>query len=379
MHPDTCEACKPGGWAVGMPCAHPHSRDPVAGSRRLLFVLGLFFQSRVLVAVGFILFLISLLLVIAWPVSQDDDAFRYLIVDSLAPWLVWLVATLLLVLGLWSWSIHRRRFFETESFVILALMALLASISQGLINHRLYLSSPQGFYIEQEAAEAFKESRDLELKERKERSQRRLATYADLEQDMPRPGGAFQVHWLYTEQSVLETVDAWCFETAESTVRFELKRILVQVINPKGPPARPRTLTQYTFFAMYGEEEFSLDPTSLQDAFKKVAEAPEQFPAAPLLALIRQRVQAEKELLEDIDAQLQSLGSKAAFRLSAWFFIHQSMMDILGDNPQHVKPASFQTRLSALVFACLKFFFFTALIVTLSRRWSRPAEPASRG
>jgi len=196
--------------------------DPEAGLQRLSFVLRLLFPRRVIVAVGFNLIVASHLILLAMREFQSHSAFRYFIVDSFAPWLFWLVATLALVLSLWNWLTHRKRFFETENFVIPGLMALSASINYGLINYRIHLSSPDGFYIEQEAADAFKEFRDIELKARKETVHRQLTTYESLEQNMPEPESVFLVHRLSDpETAIFETVDTWCFEAADPTIPLE--------------------------------------------------------------------------------------------------------------------------------------------------------------
>lgn len=360
------------------PDAQRHN-DPEFGLARAWFVVKMVllpYGSTAFVLSAIVIMVVTLAVPILYYAALKGTARRSLpwdmpwLWDALLPWMIWTIATALLAVFVVGWLRSRRRLYEFENFIVLTLIAILGSASHGLVNHLIFSYSPDSFYIEQETAEAALEFRRTELTATKNRVERALVMLDSVEKAL---SGLSRLEVRSVEYSSdllgvgTNSKSVWEIGPFVSGIKLLLGRVRM------GGNVNMERRTIFWLYAADGLDSVELGTSSLTDSYRFLGDGVQYVESGPVLKAIKSTAEEKYALLHDVKRQMELLDRRFA-KPSVAFFMYQSMMSILGDDPQHVKPSGFWTRVLSLVFACARFFFFGAIIAILSQRWARPLE-----
>lgn len=246
------------------------------------------------------------------------------------------------------WWSRRKILAKVEHRVILGTLILISSVSWGVANFGIYLVDPNAFDIDP-GLKLWQKQRAGELKALSMNAEQKAELWRSLERRLNVPGSShFKFKWF----SPLR------FVTGLYPVEVPLQGVKITLFRER--ETNPFSLGTWGLMAREGARSVTLHPAfspGAQDVLLKPGR--DGVSRQYLLTAFRFGVSWElsrKRLVESRNLEAIPIGA----------FVYQSLMTVLGDNPEYLRPNSLVTRGLALAFAVAKFLYlgvFIALIV----------------
>ncbi|MBZ5508603.1 MAG: hypothetical protein LAO78_24350 [Acidobacteriia bacterium] len=274
-----------------------------------------------------------------------------------------------LAFPLWAlvreWFKWRSSLLESETYLVLFTAALCLSTWFGLANYTLYFLDSSSFNADKQLEQVFAESQEREWQQHLTDSARVVRTCEEIVRLLQQePGEVLQLSKV--------THDLYRTDLKGSDV--EISYILFPNWDKFPPPKIPPGIVSYvqSLSAKAGTEtiSFRLMKGDLDEPYGKYIFHPEiGIPKSLLIATFREKAKWE------YDAWVSPMKSGITRRpIPLSLFLYQAVMDTIGASPKYFSPATFASRLLALVYALCKFVFFGMLVAALMKQF-KPIKP----
>jgi len=299
-----------------------------------------------------------------WPSARAS-----FVLDSLL--LAWMIVALVFPVGMLflGWIKARTSLLESETYLILFIVAIYLSMWFGLANYLLYFLNKDSFNIDKQLEQA----QETESQQRSGDSVRLARACEEVARLLQQEPGE-------TLQLVKVTHDSYRTVLTGSNVVIGLALFpdWDKLPPPHAPPAYVKS-----FSATVGAETISFDAersvfSGAQVSYIKYIEHPETgIPRSLLISTFEEKARWERAFaLNPLKVGITSRPIPVSL------FLYQAVMDTVGASPKYFTPASFASRLLALVYAVSKFIFFGMLVAALMKQFtdkaSKPDDKASK-
>jgi hypothetical protein len=248
-----------------------------------------------------------------------------------------------------TWWARRKLLTKVEHRVLLGILIFLSAWVWGVMSFSIYTIDNEAFEVDETKAKPWIEARTDALK---------LSSLKDRETAL----------WLHSLRSSLEPVSSSFFRfknkipnalTIIRPIDVPLKGVEIALVR-EPDSSSPLFADRWGLGIREGERKLLLHPgLSLVTDFRLPAPGPDGVSKQYLLNALQ-----SAERWQEYRSSL--LASRNQGAIPATVFVYQSIMTVLGDNPEFVSPNSRTTHLLALLFAVAKFLYlgvFIALVV----------------
>jgi len=291
-----------------------------------------------------------------WPSARAS-----FVLDSLL--LAWMIVALVFPVGMLvlDWIKARASLLESETYLILFTVGIYLSMWFGLANYVSYFVNKDSFSIDKQLEQA-----------QETESQQRLGDSVRVARACEEVARLLQQEPRETLQLVKVTHDSYRTVLTGSNAVLDL--VLYHDWDEPHPSSAPTAYVK-SFSATVGAQTTSFDAERAQFSWTQLSylrylQRPETgIPKSLLISTFQERAQWERDFA--------SSGITAGIihrPIPVSLFLYQAVMDTVGASPKYFTPASFASRLLALVYAVCKFIFFGMLVAALMKQFTSKAS-----